>query len=88
MWDCSLLYSLLEIESIYFSLCKEIKRALTYQCSKRNSFLEMKWFNAEGEMLFSRRFYKRFVRRFRTAPLGKVRSQKNRAAIQKIVEEE
>jgi hypothetical protein len=48
----------------------------------------MKWFNAAGEMLFSRRFYKRSVRRFRTAPLGKVRSQKIRAAVQKIVEEE
>lgn len=36
----------------------------------------MKWFNAEGEMLFSRRFFKHSVRRFRTAPLGKVRGKK------------
>lgn len=48
----------------------------------------MKWFNAEGEMLFSRRFFKHSVRRFRTAPLGKVRSPKIRAAVQKVVEEE
>ena len=85
MWD----YSLLEIELIYFSLCNEIKKEHSLiNVLKEIHFLEMKWFNAEGEMVFCRRFYKRSVRRFRTAPLGKVRSQKIRAAVQKIVEEE
>lgn len=72
--------------------------AITYQRSKRKSSLEVKWLDVEGvgqetriKILSKYRSAEDFLR----APLedleqllGKVRSQKIRAAVQKVVEEE
>jgi excinuclease ABC subunit C len=72
--------------------------AITYQRSKRKSSLEVKWLDVEGvgretriKILSKYRSAEDFLR----APLedleqllGKIRSQKIRAAVQKVVEEE
>ena len=72
--------------------------AITYQRSKRKSSLEVKWLDVEGvgrETRIKILSKYRSAEDFLSAPLedleqllGKVRSQKIRAAVQKIVEEE
>lgn len=72
--------------------------AITYQRSKRKSSLEVKWLDVEGvgrETRIKILSKYRSAEDFLSAPLedleqllGKVRSQKIRAAVQKVVEEE